>query len=247
MKKIKMSGAALSLLTMAAIAGPAGAAITAPVTIDFEDLTLVAFAGKANATPAPSGACVGTGFSACYVEDGMVVGTVADTSNPIAHLHRHIEGDNTLVEYHSDSAGVYVRALDGGVFNLDAMYFEAPLDPSENPGNGADDVWEILGFSSAINPDLDLGDGTNYLTRVAYQTVANGFVGVLELDPSFRNIAAFWIHYKGYPQTPADGASFGVHIDDIQISAVPVPAAAWFMVSGLVGIAATTRRRARQG
>lgn len=247
MKKMQLSGAAFTLATLAAFASPAGAAITGPVTIDFENLSLDAFAGKANATPAASGACVGSGFAACYVEDGMVVGTIADSSNPIAHLHRHIDGDNIAVEYHSDAAGIYVRALDGGVFSLDSMHFAAPIDASENPGDGPDDVWEILGFSTATNADLDLGDGTNYATRVAYQTVANGFDGLLVLDSSFRNIAAFWIHFKGYPQTPIDGKSFGVHIDDIQVSAVPVPAAAWLMVSGLAGLAATARRRVRQG
>jgi hypothetical protein len=235
------------LTALATLSAPAGAAISGPLTIDFENLTLDAFAGKANAAPAPGGACNGTGFSACHLEDGMVVGTVTDTSNPIAHLHRHLEEDNTLAEYHSDSAGLYVRALDGGVFRLESMHFEAPIDVSENPGQGVDDVWEILGFSTATNPDLDTGNGTDYPTRVAYQTVSNGFDGVLVLDPAFGNIAAFWIHYKGYPQTPADGRKFGLHVDDIQISAVPVPAAAWWMVSGLAGLAATARRHTRQG
>ncbi|MGX2030564.1 DUF3570 domain-containing protein [Methylocaldum gracile] len=193
------------------------------VTIDFENMTFAAYYGKANAAPEPGGSCAGIGSDGCYFEDGFAIGTVNDPTAPNAHLHR-LDGDfSTLLQYHPDSAGIYVRALDGSAFSLDSMEFYARIK-SGNPGTGPNDVWEILGFNTALNPDLAAGDGTNYdATRVAYQIVANGFQGALTLNEAFENINAFWIHYKGYPQTPTDGKRFDVQLDNINLSGVTLP------------------------
>lgn len=105
------------------------------------------------------------------------------------------------------------------------------------------EYWEFIGFNTAINPDLaDPGqDGTNYSTRIAYQTVANGYSGTLTLDADFHNINALWIHYHGYPQVPTDGISFQLAVDNFQLSQpVPIPGAAWLFASGLI---AMLRRR----
>lgn len=183
-----------------------------------------AYSGSSNITPMAGGNCTGSGPSGCFYENGMVVGIVRDSSNPIAHLHRGGSSSNRRMSYHSDSAGVYIRSLNSQAFSLDSMDFKSPIN-DENPDNDANDYWEILGFSQAENLDLDKGDGTNYATRVAYQTIANGFNGSLSLNGDFKNIKAFWIHYRGYPQTPADGKQFGMELDNINISPVVVPTA----------------------
>ncbi|MEQ8659399.1 MAG: DUF3570 domain-containing protein, partial [Gammaproteobacteria bacterium] len=48
----------------------------------------------------------------------------------------------------------------------------------------------------------------------------NGFDGTLELDDAFANVNAVWIHYKGYPRTPADGKLFDLNLDDVALSSV---------------------------
>ena len=121
--------------------------------------------------------------------------------------------------YHADSSGIYIRALNTKAFTLKSFDFRAPIN-ANNPGTGANDFWEILGFDRAINPGLGNGDGTNYANRVAYQTVPNGFNGNLLLNPSFQNISAFWIHYNGYPQTPNDGKAFAMTLDNIEVTPV---------------------------
>ncbi len=250
MKKFKF-GAGVMAAALWGMANVAGAAITAPVTLDFQEIGVqTLLAGAANTAPLAGGACTGGGpGSGCYYEGEFAVGIVQDRENPFAHVHRGGSAANRAINYHSDAAGLYVRALDGSAFSLISLDLLAALDDIENPDSGADDVWEILGFNTATNPDLDIGNGTDYATRVAYQTVANGFNGTLTLNDDFRNINAFWIHYKGYPATPLDGKTFAMTLDNVQLGAavpqpVPLPATGWlFLLSGMV----TTKLARRAG
>jgi hypothetical protein len=238
----------LMLTASVAVVGVANASITGPTTINFSGMVSSSYAGKSNLAPLATGNCAGTGNNGCFVEDGVVVGIVEDTSNVTAHVHREGGAVDGSLGYHSDSSGIYVRAQDSTAFKLTSLDFLAPISV-ENPDSDANDVWEILGFNTALNPGLDTGNGTDYLTRSAYQTVANGFNGTLLLDPAFQNINAFWIHYKGYPQTPDDGKAFAMELDNIVLNAavppaaVPVPAAVWLFGSGLMGILANRRKK----
>lgn len=231
----------IQLLLSAAtgLSNTVNAAVTGPTTISFNPFPYASISGFGNVEPLAGGNCPGSRNTGCYYEDGMAVGIVEDTSNPISHLHGNGSGSVVALGYHSDSSGIYVRAVDGSAFRLTSMLFEAFIDAAGNPGTGPDDVWEILGFNTAENPELDIGDGTNYSTRIAYQTVANGFNEVLTLDSAFNNINAFWIHYKGYPQTPIDGKQFSMQLDNIVLGApVPLPAAAWLFGGGLMTVLA---------
>lgn len=171
-----------------------------------------------------------------------------DPDNPVyTHFHNNYSPTNNsrYVGYHQDSTGIYIRAQDSQAFSLDSMSFSAAITPvaatantSTNPIYGANptldnngslvvdhsnilgpqEYWEILGFNTALNPGLSSGDGTNYATRVAYQTIANGFDGTLTLNSTFRNVKAVWIHYHGYPNIPTNGINFQVGIDNLKIS-----------------------------
>jgi hypothetical protein len=241
--------AGLMFSAMSLAAGTASAAIVDNVTIDFEDMSFAAYYGKANIAPEADGTCPGAGSAGCYLSAGVAIGTVSNP-DPNAHLHRYDGDDSTLLQYHPDSPGIYVRAQDSTSFSLKSLEFYAPIK-NANPGTGPDDVWEIIGFNTALNPDVSSGDGTNYDTVVAYHTVANGFQGVVELDSSFANIDAFWIHYKGYPIVPEDGKRFDLRIDNLVLgaaaappAAVPVPAAVWLFGTGLMGLVSLGRKKA---
>ncbi len=181
--------------------------ISGPVTIDFPSMR-PAYFGKANINMGNT--CL---EPSCYQEDGFVIGTIWEPPVPPAtstgsHLHR---GDftNWNLQYHNDSGGIYVRAANGEAFslkNLDFLTEDGALD------------WEILGFNTAVNPNLYAGNGTNYPNRIAYQTVASGYSGLLTLSSLFNNVNAFWIHYRGQPKTPTDpNVSFAVKVDNINL------------------------------
>ncbi len=231
-----------------------------------------AYSGQANIAPVAGGhtsgdyyttnAGVTTLVTTAYYEDGLVMGIVGDTSNEIAHVHRGGTSNDRSVMYHSDSSGLYIRALDSTAFSLTSLNFDASASDenpfatgtyiSANTGEsvtgvaGANDYWEILGYSSALNPTLDTD--ANSGSWIARQTVANGFNGLVTLSSAFDNIGAFWIHYAGYQQTPADGMQFAMSLDNVHVNAavaaVPVPAAVWMFLGGMMGLLAFGKKKA---
>ena len=244
------------LFAAVAASGAAHASITSETTIDFGTGSIPAvptdvmfqssYSGFANNAPIAGGNCNGSLTTDCIYQNGMVVGTIEDTSNANAHLHRVGVASNRALGYHSDSSGIYVRVQDSTAFSLTSMDFRAPIDEEENPDAGGNNFWEILGYSSALNPGLDIA--ANSGPWIARKTVDNGFDGNLVFDSAFSNISAFWIHYNGYQQTPADGKQFGMRLDNVIVNApaaVPVPAAVWMFLSGMMGLLALGKKRAK--
>lgn len=230
---------------LAGMSQAGSAAITSETIINFNPgMNSSSYSGFANNAAVAGGNCAGSGSTGCYYEDGMVVGIVQDTSNPIAHLHRNGSSANRMLGYHSDSSGIYIRAQDSSAFSLTTLDFLAPIG-DENPDSGSNDYWEILGYSSALNTGLDTA--ANSGSWVVKKTITNGFEGTVLFSDNalWQNISAFWIHYNGYPQTPVDGKQFGVELDNIVVNApVPVPAAIWMFGTGLLGLASVMRRKA---
>lgn len=241
-------GAAFGGLALCGASTAVSAHVLDPVTIDFQGGLASAVYGHANLDLGIGGVC---GPSACYIEDGFVIGVVSDPDTEGEHLHRAGLASDRKLAYHADSTGIYVRAVDGHEFSLLSMDFNAATS-DENPDTGPGEVWEILGFNTAVNPDLATGNGTDYATRIAYQTVANGSELTLTLDESFHNINAFWIHYMGFPGVPGTEdppviKDFSLLVDNIKlgpaVEPVPLPAAAWLLGSGLAALGAVRRRR----
>ncbi len=272
---------------LAATAGSASAAITSLTTIDFQAMAVDSYGGKPNLS--------GTSTAGMYTEDGMRIGIVNDPLDFISHLHRRGPGGGgvipTLLQYHSDSSGIYMRASDNTAFSLQSLDFHSPYDAASNPhtvgglgdGNASSDYWHIYGFSDARNPlmltnevaangytptDPNGGFPTN--PAVAHATVVNGTnkLGLnllspepgdlLSLDGSFGNIKSLWIHYNGYPHSPnayvdtvsdictvnCNAYKFGLEVDNIKLNApVPVPAAVWMFLSGMIGLLALGRKK----
>lgn len=269
MSKLKLISG-LMLPALCSLASGAQAAITSQVTVGFQGMSSSAYYGKANLAPDASGNCIG---SSCYYEGGVAFGTLYDSSPDGGGVHIHRAGTVGAfqLEYASDSSGIYFRAKDSTAFSLKSMEFRAPINGNNlvygsNPtldANGIltptvgieqttaylgpNEYWEILGFNTAINPNLDTGDGTNYANRVAYKTVSNGFDGNLLLDATFNNVDAIWIHYHGYTQFPIDGIAFTMLLDnvvlDAPVTAVPIPAAVWLFGSAMTGLVAFSRKK----
>lgn len=262
-----MSKKIINGLLFAAVAasGAANAAITTETIVDFNTLVLTAYYGAPNTEPSTvpgsEGACTN---AECYSQNGMIVGVVLQEGVD-GHLHKKGIASNRTLGYEADSTGYYMRTLDSTAFSLTSMDFNAK-GSDENPNvtgtyfstaqddfvtgtGGPNDYWEILGFNTALNPELANGDGTNYPgTRVAYQTVPNGFNGTLSLsdlslNSDFNNISAFWIHYNGYPKDPNGSKDFSMTLDNVKVNAVPLPAAAWMFLSGMMGLLAFGKKK----
>lgn len=208
-----------------------GDAVAGSVTIGFEGMTDNALYGKSNV----EGNCVG--FYNCYTEGGMVFGTPIDASSPFAHVHKAYDfiSFNTGLEYHGDSAGIYVRAGDLSAFNLESMRVR---DISGTAGT----TFQVVGFSEAYNPAI-VGSIGPFAGQVAGDVITEN--GVKMFDTSFDDIKAFWVFYDGYPATPADGTNWNIVLDDIVITTVPLPAAAWLMGGALFSLLAGGVRRPR--
>jgi hypothetical protein len=238
-----MHSSKLALATLFALVSSAANA----VTLDFSGIVFGAYFGNANIAPVAGGACPGTGTLGCYSEDGFILGALADSSNLTAHFHRAGPAADRRISYHSDAAGIYLRKQDGSAFSLSSFDFLAAISDS-NPDSGPSDFWEIRGFNTAVNPTLDTD--TSFPSQIAYQTVANGFSGSLNLLPSFNNVNAVWVVFNGYRQTPVDGKEFQAEFDNFALGDpvapvnVPVPALGMWGLAALcsgVGVRRTGR------
>ena len=251
MKNVKI----ISGLVLAALSTLSGAASAATITFGTGTALAATVFGEANATPRDAAGDCANPNGDCYYEAGFAVGIVQDLSPGGSgdHLHRAGLSSNRTLQYHADSSGIYVRAIDGSAFSFNSTDFHAPISDTAvppNPNVGADQYWEILGFNQAEVPNLYAGDGTSYPGyQVAYQQVLNGTdVNGLVISSAFQNIKSFWIHYVGYPALPTDGVDFAMTIDNINlgapvVGAVPIPAAVWLFGSGLMGLVSFARRK----
>ena len=236
------------LLNALLVTGMASVSVVASAstdTIEFQDMGYSAYFGKSNLN---TGACLGSGDTGCYAEDGYVVGH-PDDGTATAHLHQGTNGydanndiDLYALSYHSDSSGIYIRREDGGAFSLDSLDFFAPIGTVNGVANRLNNTssptssnywatpyWEILGFNTAVNSGISSGDGTNYANRVAYSQVANGAGSLATgesaylalgagLDNAFSNVNAVWIHFAGFPASPTNGKTFSMMLDNVTLT-----------------------------
>lgn len=254
-------------------AANASTSITSLTTIDFEGLAKTAYYGTPNLDTDPPATGLFTvysedGFLIGTVEDHLDNGHLHKINASLVPPVHTIQ-----FEYANDAAGVYVRAANDAPFSLQSLDFHSPYDDAGNPhttigggdGSADSDYWDIYGFSDARNPGLltanvdtngvptDPNTGFPAKPAVAHAKVANGIDQtnyVLTPDfGNFGNISSFWIHYHGFPHSPNDypvAYDFNLKIDNIKLNApaaVPVPAAVWMFLSGMLGLLAIGKKK----
>ncbi len=131
------------------------------------------------------------------------------------------------VNHHADAGGIYLRADDLSAFSLDSFLFDSHSSENNPHAGQPDSYWEVLGFGTALNPELTTwnwaADPTFGGKRVAYQKIPNGTNEIVPLNDEFKNIKAFWIHYVGITKTPSPAPDFELNIGDVQLSAPVAP------------------------
>ncbi len=217
--------------------------VNASTTLDFESLDVGAVYGKTNVTGinSPFGVAPACGgFFNCYEEDGFLIGTTNDELSVLAHVHRAGSQGDFALEYHNDSAGIYIRKTDSSSFALKSFDIEE-LSTGDN--------FTVVGFSEALNNDIvgiDINNIASAANYTASQSLTSADLGTVMLDSSFQDIKAFWLVYSDITETPSGAVAWDINIDNINVSdvsAVPVPAAAYFFGTGLIGLISMKRKK----
>lgn len=233
----------LAILTAASFSATIAPAASA-ATVTFTGMPTAVY-GQANETPVGD-ACPTSGSTACFQQDGVVVGVVKDPTDSGAHYHRSGTTADREAQYHPDSSGFYIRMADLSNFSLTSL--------NVNSINEAGGEFAIYGYSSALNPGLlttDVASAPDWgsVTPVATYKFANDGSGVertldlATLGSGFANVGAIWIHLVGFPHSPttnylnAPPPDFDLRLDNITLSApVPIPAGIWLLGSGVAAL-----------
>ncbi len=109
-------------------------------------------------------------------------------------------------------------------------------------GNPSGSLWE----TSLSIIDLTAGSVTNFSAEVinnitgAITTVLPGTTGGITLPLALGN---YTVNFLGTPGPSTFGLTLIAHVEEIQTSAVPVPAAVWLFGSALMGLIGVSRRK----
>lgn len=166
-------------------------------------------------------------------------GSVSDATNMNTYtLSGSIFAEGVLVSVSQDGENWY-------------SFSNGPSGDSAYPTNGylwdaENAVWTdtLSDFTKPVNPDLTVSSGDTAAEIIAAYEGSGGGTGY-DLDDLYDlyGVTLDWIQYikvegiSGYSGGEIDAFA------DVAASPVPVPAAAWLLGSGLVGLAAVRRRR----
>lgn len=126
-----------------------------------------------------------------------------------------------------------------GTFNLQqgttyvlSAYVSGNQRGTDYPSRGPDDL--SFGFLDSTNAFITNGSKTisNIAATAGYTLVSFAFTA----DKDYAGASIFF--------EALGGDNVGPILDDVSLTAVPLPAAAWLLLSGLVGLGAVGRRRA---
>lgn len=174
----------------------------------------------------------------CYQESGYYVGTAAADSptlgtNLLAHIHGTTNQNTGTkgIAYENDSVGIVLKSVDSSNFNLNSL----DLDLSETLANTYDGNFVIASYT--INADGSRG------SQIGSINIANKSQdGVLDLSLNsiFQDVGMIYMYYDPFTLENTNGtgipAAFNARIDNIDVTAVPVPAAVYLFGTGLLGL-----------
>ena len=136
----------------------------------------------------------------------------------------------------TDNAGIMTRGVGtllAGTQYLLTAYLSGNQRGANYPTRGPDSVkFGFLDSSGAV-----ITNGSTTVSNVAATQGYTLISWLLTPDKDYANASVFF--------EALGGDNVGPLLDDVTLTAVPLPAAAWLLLSGLAGFAALGRRRAR--
>lgn len=131
-------------------------------------------------------------------------------------LAAQIFGNPVPALYGTDSGTIAVTYTGGGSFTFNAVDFAA------NNGDAGYSIEGLLGGSSVFSYSDTVAQPLTY----SFETVLSQYAALIDTL---------------YITVDPEGTSY--NIDNINVSVIPVPAAAWLLGSGALALLATARRR----
>lgn len=181
------------------------------------------------------------------------------------HLHKAFVRGSVAVNTHGDTGGIYLNVVNRNGIDLKPFTFnsfdllEAEFDMSKVGNLGYAPTFTIKGYLGGVNGMNDGGQSTGgrfaYVggSHVATAVLTNaslGAVDLLAIDPNFFNVDHveffFTDFYRRIPLTIYSNQNLNFTFDNVRISTVPVPAAAYLFATGLIGLVSFGRKRAAQ-
>jgi hypothetical protein len=189
------------------------------------------FAGSASFTPGGGSATI-----AAQTEDSASVFAMINTQAPGLRLG-DITGGSYTVSGLNNTGAVYgsLYLSPTGSYGSDVLILLSPMTWTGSSGSGVYtfDLSTHADYRTRINGDWSVYDPARSGSLADVITMIN--------NGGYNGYAAFF-----GPQIGMSGTSnTSFYVSEIQLQAVPIPAAVWLLGSGLVGLVAIRRKRTR--
>jgi hypothetical protein len=162
--------------------------------------------------------------------------SVSPTPQAVIGLNQTFTVD-IVGNYRSDAGEVLVGGaidllFDASIVQVNSAILHTPVDLGSSPGtiDNLGGNLDALGFATFAG----VGDGMFNFATVEFETVGFGTSALALQDAN--DLVFEWANGIG------DAVAFSATDGSVTVSAVPLPAAAWMMLSALIGIAGIARK-----
>jgi len=162
--------------------------------------------------------------------------SVSPTPQAVIGLNQTFTVD-IVGNYRSDAGEVLVGGaidllFDASIVQVNSAILHTPVDLGSSPGtiDNLGGNLDALGFATFAG----VGDGMFNFATVEFETVGFGTSALVLQDAN--DLVFEWANGIG------DAVAFSATDGSVTVSAVPLPAAAWMMLSALIGIAGIARK-----
>jgi len=195
----------------------AAPAFSAPITLDFEGVnsfgSIANFYNGGTDVPATGVPASGTNYGVTFGGDALALAN--DSLGP--YFSNAPSGNTVMGAVGSDAA----LNMASGFTDLMSFYYSATVDTTVNVYSGLNGTGTLLHtFYLATNAQSGCSDSP-FCNWTLASTTLSGVAQSIQFG-SAANVAAF---------------------DNVSITATPLPAAIWLLISGLGGVGALSRRR----
>jgi len=166
-----------------------------------------AYFGEANLAAGSGVSTCGTGSASvgsngCFLQNGIVVGSVSDPTNTATHFHIDTDTVNggKAATLQADSNGLYIRASDSSAFSLTSLVLDMTIQQIANGDN------TTLGLNPAYGSGAFVDDTGVIQPTGSYYTDTSGSTPVVlpqgQTDPNYNG---YYTYLSSVTPTTAEG------------------------------------------